>query len=292
MKKSDLSLIRKQLKLNNESKLTMGDIVINYCKADSNTMIYSEKRNFRDLDDDVKELLFKNFKKVLTGDIDKKIYDLSLDLQNKNLVVDSLLNIKQSNNLISKEIGVIMEHILNTYHTDTDYVTIFTNFSVVTSTKKKNKDSEDTDILNKADLVLCTINPISISKKELQIDIRDKTIKTNSALETVIKSSPLEGFTFPAISGGCIDINKIIYYTGNKEPNESFIQKLLNTKIKMTAEKEKSIFQEALKTIIGDKISTQDMYDIYNGMIGDAEEVDYGPDEDTKNDEKVLVLKP
>lgn len=279
MNKNELSKIKKQMKINNEYNCDVKDIYNVYCKVDNKNVIYAEKKMFSKLNQEVQEMIFKNCKKLLTGQLDKKLFELSLDAQEGNSTYESLVSIKQLGSLSIKEMDIIVSNIMEHFRCDVDYVVSFVYMSVTTETKKnKHSDDEEIQLENKNDFIFCSINKATTPKKELKIDTVNKELTTTNVLETTINLNPIEGFVFPSITDGYSDVNKVICYASKIDtPNKDFIEAILPTKILMTAEKEKEIFLEALKSIVGGKIKSEDLHDIYKGILDytfDAEDED------------------
>jgi hypothetical protein len=103
MKKNDVSSIRKELKLDN-TKLKLGEVAGIYVKGDIKQIIGLEKENFDRMDTEKQDLYMKNFKKLLTGQLDSKIFELEFS-DNKlgqNLTQRALIDTLQSNNFIEQ----------------------------------------------------------------------------------------------------------------------------------------------------------------------------------------------
>ena len=75
MNKEDIASIHKELKTNN-SQLKIQEICSYYIKQDSKDILCSEELYFDMMDEERKELYLKNFKKVLSGKIDSKVFEL------------------------------------------------------------------------------------------------------------------------------------------------------------------------------------------------------------------------
>jgi Fe-S cluster biosynthesis and repair protein YggX len=75
MNKHDAASIRKEFKPDN-TKLKLGDVVSIYVKWEHKQIIGIEKEQFSLMDTQKQELYLKNFKKILTGQLDSKLFDL------------------------------------------------------------------------------------------------------------------------------------------------------------------------------------------------------------------------
>ena len=75
MIKKELAHIRKQLKLDHEM-LEIYDILNVYIMKESNEIYHYERQPFALLDREKQELYMANFKKLLTGELDQKMFEL------------------------------------------------------------------------------------------------------------------------------------------------------------------------------------------------------------------------
>ncbi|MUV37656.1 hypothetical protein JNUCC1_01462 [Lentibacillus sp. JNUCC-1] len=75
MNKKDIADIRKQFKLNNDL-LKIHDIFNVYIMKESSEVYHQQSTSFELLEDEQKELFMANFKKVLTGQLDQKLFEL------------------------------------------------------------------------------------------------------------------------------------------------------------------------------------------------------------------------
>ena len=75
MNKSDLAGIRKEFKLENEL-LKVGQIYSVYLKKDNQAIIHSQLEYFDRMDNEKQELYLKNFKKILSGALDTRLFEL------------------------------------------------------------------------------------------------------------------------------------------------------------------------------------------------------------------------
>ncbi|HSI66716.1 MAG TPA: DUF4317 family protein, partial [Planococcus sp. (in: firmicutes)] len=75
MNKKDIADIRKRFKLDTDL-LKIADIYNVYIKAESSEIYHEESRSFSLLDREQQELFLDNFKKVLGGKLDVKLFDV------------------------------------------------------------------------------------------------------------------------------------------------------------------------------------------------------------------------
>lgn len=287
MNKKELADIRKEFKLDS-GMIKIQEIYSvylkkDYDKIDYEQIIYSEFDYFDRMDMDKKELFLGNFKKVLTGALDTKIFELDFqnieEEENSQKLLASALKSSNKND-IEDQINMLIKKISANYKYETDVVVTFIKAEYWLSSSHKNADANESidDAMQGFNFILSSVNKIDVPKRTLKFDYNDKEFKANSALDSVINlNAPLEGFMFPSLTGGYSDFNKILYYASKpKELNTSFIENVLNCGFKFTAEDEKNCFGDILKSIIGDKIKPELMQDIYANIHELAEQSDVG----------------
>ena len=287
MNKKELADIRKEFKLDS-GMMKIQEIYSVYLKKDNvqidfEPVIHSEFDFFDRMDMDKKELFLGNFKKVLTGALDTKIFELDFENIEEDNNTQKLLGsaLKASDkNEIQSYINKLIEKITANYKYETDVVVTFIKAEYWLGSSHRNLDADESidDAVQAFNFILSSVNKIDIPKRTLKYDYTDKEFKANSALDTVINlNAPLEGFMFPSLTNGYSDINKILYYASKpKELNISFIENVLNCGFKFTAEDEKNCFGDILKSIIGDKIKPELMQDIYVNIHELAEQAEEG----------------
>ena len=88
MNKKDIANIRKQFKLNNDL-MKIREIFNVYVKKESGEIYHHISQPFEMLEQEAQELFLPNFKKVLTGHLDTKLFELKF----RHEVEDSTQNI-------------------------------------------------------------------------------------------------------------------------------------------------------------------------------------------------------
>ncbi|MCJ7690860.1 MAG: DUF4317 domain-containing protein [Clostridiaceae bacterium] len=287
MNKKELANIRKEFKLDS-GMMKIQEIYSVYLKKDNvqidfEPVIHSEFDFFDRMDMDKKELFLGNFKKVLTGALDTKIFELDFENIEEDNNTQNLLScaLRETNKEeIQIHINKLIEKIAANYKYDTDVVVTFVKAEYWLGSNHRNLDADESidDAVQAFNFILSSVNKIDIPKRTLKYDYNEKEFRANSALDTVINlNAPLEGFMFPSLTNGYSDINKILYYASKpKELNIPFIENVLNCGFKFTAEDEKNCFSDILKSVIGDKIKPELMQDIYANIYELAQQSDEG----------------
>ncbi|MBU3190416.1 DUF4317 domain-containing protein [Clostridium bowmanii] len=274
MNKKELADIRKEFKLDS-GMMKIQEIYSVYLKKDNvqidfEPVIHSEFDFFDRMDMDKKELFLGNFKKVLTGALDTKIFELDFQSTEEDNNTQTILGTALKSSVkteIESSLNKLIKKIAANYKYETDVVVTFIKAEYWLGSTHRNMDAGESidDAVQAFNFILSSVNKIDVPKRTLKFDYTDKEFKANSTLDSVINlNSPLEGFMFPSLTSGYTDVNKILYYASKpKELNSTFIENVLNCGFKFTAEDEKNCFGDILKSIIGDKIKPELMQDIY-----------------------------
>jgi hypothetical protein len=89
----------------------------------------------------------------------------------------------------------------------------------------------------------------------------------------------LSGFLFPAFNDNAADVNHILYYAGKvNQPDETFINTVLNCEEIITAGEDKDCFELILNKVIGNQVDTKIIANVY-------EEIDKIVQESVENEE-------
>lgn len=282
MNKKDLADIRKEFKLVSYM-LPIKEVYSVYIKKDNGEIITRELEHFEMMEVEKRELYLNNFKKVLTGSLDSKIFELDFKELNEEKGIEvsestqqilyGALNSKES----TAEFGdKIVDKISQNYTYDTDVVINFIRAEYYSGGKKNRgeENSEAEDYVQAVEFILCSVNKVEIPKKVLKFDYAEMKFKPNSALDMTINlNSPLDGFMFPSFTSQYVDVNKVIYYSSKaKQINGTFVEKVLECTIKPTAAEEKENFNTVLGAAVGGKIKPDVMQDVYERISGKLEE--------------------
>ena len=296
MNKKELAAFKKEFKLDSY-KLKLKELYCIYLKKDNLSVIHTEKTYFEVLDTETQELYLNNFKKLLSGSIDTKIFQLGfMDSEEENssqkLLYTALENEMELHDNLDKLIVKIGEN----YKYDTDIVISFIKGEYYqASNKKTDEDNSSDDTMNAFKFIMGSINKVEAPKKALLYDYENQKLRANSSLDIIINiNAPLEGFMFPTIDNGYSDVNKVLYYTGKpKDKNVAFIEDILNCKLTLTAMEEKDSFSAILSSVTGGKTTPTVMQEIYEAIQEKAEEAteDETPSIGVKDLQNILKAK-
>lgn len=269
MNKKDISDLKKEFKIDG-MMLKVKDLRSIYLKKDNFAVIHSDFNYFDRLDIEKQELYLNNCKKLLTGGIDTKLFELEFkDTDSEVNTQGLLINILKSTEgeEMKASVDKIVQKVSENFNYDTDILISIIKAEYWKGVNKKYEDAEESldDYMTAFEFLLVSINKIESPKASLKFDFEAKEFKVNSALDSIINlNSPIEGFLFPTFSGGYSDVNKILYYTSKAGSlNPDFLEGVLNCSKKLTASDEKECFTSIVTSVIGDKINTETLQDIY-----------------------------
>ncbi|MGD6898322.1 DUF4317 domain-containing protein [Bacillus infantis] len=297
MNKKDIAQIRKQFKINNDL-LKISDIFNVYIMKDSSDIFHYQSQPFEMLDQEQQELFLHNFKKMLAGQLDEKLFELKFQRDADN---SSQLILHQG--LLSSDVEgwaeqmlKIVEKLLAVRQYEKDIVITFIHGEYYKPTKRRNDEAEESerDTVYSHPFILCSINNTQEPKKELLFDYVEKEFRYHFVMDPIINlNAPLSGFLFPCFTDNAADVNHVLYSAGKvHEPDHLFIEDVLNGEETMTAQDDKIVFEEIIKDVTGDQLSTSALSTVYeeiNRMIVENEEEE-PPKLDSKDVERVLKM--
>lgn len=297
MNKYDVASIRKELKLDNP-KLKLGDVVSIYVKGDIKQIIGKEKEYFDRMDTEKQELYIKNFKKLLTGQLDSKVFELEFS-DNKlgqNPTQQALINTLQSNQFIEQAEEIALK-IINNCDYQSDFMISFIRGEVYKPMRKEKGDDEsgmDDEVFSFEFFMGC-INPVTIPKTALKFDFEGRAFKADIPMDVMINlTSPLDGFMFPSWNDNSADVNSVVYYSNKANtPNIEFLSKVLECDLHSTAQTEKEQFLEIVQAVAGREIEAEKIANIYESVNyiltrNEEEESSETPSVGLKEMEKIL----
>jgi hypothetical protein len=297
MNKKDIGQIRKQFKKDNDL-LKISSIFNVYIMKESSDIYHHQSQHFEMLDQDQQELFMNNFKKLLAGNLDEKLFELKFQRDTEN---NSQLILHQG--LLSSDVEVWKERMLQIVgkmllnrQYEMDIVITFIRGEYLKPTKRRNEDAEESerDTVYSHPFILCSINNTQEPKKELLFDYVKKEFKYNFVVDPIINlNAPIAGFLFPCFTDNAADVNHILYSAGKvHEPDHQFIEQVLNGEETMTAKDDKIVFEEIIKDVTRDQLNTSTLSNVYeeiNRIIEENEEEEH-PKLDSKDVERVLKM--
>ncbi len=295
LNKKDIANIRKQFKINNDL-LKINDIFNVYIMKESSEIYHHQSVPFDLLEEEQKDLFMANFKKVLTGQLDEKLFELKFqrDVEDSSQLILHQGILSNDTEEWKGQMLRLVEKMLKDKQYEMDIVVTFIQGEYMKPMKRSNEDAEESsrDAVYSNKFILCSMNKTQDPKKELLFDYVEKEFKYNFVVDPVINlKAPISGFLFPTFTENAADVNHVLYSAGKAyELNYHFIEEVLNAEETMTAEDDKVVFEEIVKKITGDQISTSTLSNVYDEIhraIEEHEEDDV-PRLDYKDVESVL----
>lgn len=295
MNKQDIANFRKQFKIDND-RLKISDIFYVYIVKESDVIYHHETIPFEMLEKEQQELFMDSFKSVLTGQLDEKLFELKFqrDVENSSqLILHQGLLSKETEDWKAQMLRLV-EKMLKDKVYEHDIVITFIRGEYRKSAKARNVEAEESesDALFAHSYILGSMNKTQDPRKELLFDYAEKGFKYNIVVDPIINlKTPINGFLFPCFTDHYADVNHVLYAAGKKyEMDDHFIFEVLNAEETMTAQDDKIIFEEIVKKVAGDQLSTttlSNVYDEINRVIEENEEEEV-PRLDYKDVEQVL----
>ncbi|MCM0648971.1 DUF4317 domain-containing protein [Clostridium swellfunianum] len=270
MNKKELNRMKKEFKLDSVM-LNFKEIYNVYIKKDSNSVLYSNLSYFPMIDTEAQELYLNNFKKMLGGALDSKLFELPFiaveEGNEAQLNFDSMYRSEDSENFTQGADKIVAKLLENyTYETDVVLTLAKGDYWVGNKNRKASDEIQELDeVIQSLNFVIGSINKVEPFKKSLVFSYEEKEFKPSSVLDTFINlNTPLDGFMFPTFDNGYADVNKVMYYNSKpKELNYRFIENILSCSMKLTAEEEKQCFTDIIKTVVGESVRPEVIEDMY-----------------------------
>ncbi|CAM4453831.1 DUF4317 domain-containing protein [Paenibacillus tarimensis] len=296
MIKKEIAHIRKQFKLDHEM-LKVFDIMNVYIMKESSEIYHYECQPFALVDREKQELYMGNFKKLLAGELDQKLFELKFQehaeepsqvLLHQGLVTGDT---EEWMNLML----VLVQKMLadKTYERDT--VVTFIRGQYFRPTKGRNEEAEESekDEMFAHPFILCSVNSTEQPRNTLLFDYVEREFKYNVIVDPIIKlSAPDQGFFYPSVTDNASDVNRVLYCAGKaNEPNIQFIEQVLTAEKTVTALEERSIFEEIVKEVAGDQFDAATIAHVYEEIhqIIETNEEEEPPKLDYRDVERMLT---
>ena len=166
-------------------------------------------------------------------------------------ILYSLLKSELKDELICEN---FLNHIANNFQYEGPYA-IITAYCCYTV---RQKDKNDENYNGEDEIyryILTAFCPVSTGSDGFVFDNSSNEIIKKINTELIISQMPSDGFLYPVFSNRSSDINHVMYYVKSAaKPNISMIENVLGCSFVMSAENEKTSFQNILKDVVGDDL--------------------------------------
>ncbi|MGN7764838.1 DUF4317 domain-containing protein [Paenibacillus sp. 22594] len=297
MNKKEVAHIRKQFKLDHEM-LKLFDILNVYIMKETNEIYHWERLPFGLVDREKQELYIGNFKKLLTGELDHKLFELKFQED-----AEDPARVMLHQGLVTGDpeewqdlMMLLVDKMLADAKYEKDMVVTFVRGQYYRPTKSRNDEAEESEKneMFAHPFILCSVNSTEQQRKNLMFDYVEREFKYNIIVDPIVKlSTPEQGFFYPSVTDNYSDVNRILYCTGKSNyPDPQFIEQVLNAERSATALEVRTIFEEIVKEVAGEQLDTTtlaQMYEEIQQVIEDNEEEE-APKLDFKDVERVLKV--
>ncbi len=229
-----------------------------------------------------KEEMFKYFdlfRKTLSGKIGRNLLNLEIPLEEEmpGGAQEFLLRLRDSKLKDDELLNAFYEKVIENYIYAENYyiVLIHAMYDI------PGRASDQTELYDASEEVyeylLCSICPVELSKAGLCYDEEEGQI-TERRREWEV-GAPVKGFLFPAFNDRNTDLHAALYYTKKTEElQEQLTQALFGANIPLSAEAQKSMFQEILGNALENRAGYSIVMDVYDRLYELLEEGKDDPD--------------
>ncbi|MFD1136622.1 DUF4317 domain-containing protein [Paenibacillus urinalis] len=296
MIKKELAHIRKQFKMDHEM-LKLYEILNVYIMKESNEIYHYERQPFELLDREKQELHMANFKKLLTGELDQKLFELKFQEEaeepTRELLHQALVTGDPDE--WTDLMILLVERMMADTHYKQDTVITFVRGQYYRPTKERNEEveeSEKNEVFANS-FILCSVNSTEQQKKTLMFDYVEREYKYNVFVDPIIKlNTPEQGFFYPSVTDNYSDVNRVLYSSGRaNEPNYQFIEEVLKAERTVTAQEERTIFEDIVKEVAGEQLDAATIAHVYEEIhqVIETSDQEEPPRLDYKDVERMLT---
>ncbi|MCJ1909057.1 DUF4317 domain-containing protein [Planococcus ruber] len=272
MNNKDIADIRKRFKLDTDL-LKIAEIYNVYIQGEATEIFHEDSRSFSLLDREQQELFLANFKKVLGGKLDAKLFEVKFLPQEEGQADHTQRLLYEG--LEAEDAAEWQENMqrialkmIEEKPFEKDMVITFIRGTYFKTTKREADETEIDmrDEVYTTPFILGSMNQTELPKSSLVFDFAEKEFKSNILLDPVIKlTSPVGGFLFPGFTDNAADINHIVYSASKaNKPDFQFIENVLNGDEIITAEEDKAVFEEIVKAVIGEEVNSRTLAGLYD----------------------------
>ncbi|MGG5252493.1 DUF4317 domain-containing protein [Neobacillus sp. SM06] len=283
MNKKDIANIRKQFKLDNHL-MNIKEIFNVYVQKESGEIYHHVSQAFQMLEQEAQELFLANFKKVLTGALDAKLFELRFkrDVEDSTqMILFDGLQAATAEDWKEYMLEIVAKLFAHTVY-EFDTMVTFIRGEYRKPVRKRDSEAEEgaDDEVYSNPFILCSLNKTDQPKKALMFDYVEKEFKSYNVFDPIINlDSPMLGFLFPAFNDNAADVNHILYCAGKaNQPDGGFIEEILTCEEIITAQEDKESFEQILKEVMGDAVPASVISNVY-------EEIDKLVQENEENEE-------
>lgn len=240
-----------------------------------------------------------NFKKLLTGELDQKLFELKFQEEaeepTKVLLHQALVtgDPEEWQDLML----VLVDKMMADTQYERDTVVTFVRGQYYRPTKDRNDEAEESEKneMFAHPFILCSVNSTEKQRKALLFDYVEREFKYNVIVDPIVKlSTPEQGFFYPSVTDNYSDVNRVLYCTGKSNfPDPHFIGDVLHAERSVTALEERAIFEDIVKEVAGEELDAGTLAQVYeeiHQVIETNEQEEEPPKLDYTDVERVLTV--
>lgn len=213
------------------------------------------------------------FKRTLSGTLGKNLINMGFPLEQelKGGTQDFLMQLRDSKLTDDDLISEFYDKVIEYY----DYVEHYLILLIHAAYDVPGRPSDGSEMFDASDSVydyiLCSICPVSLSKAGLAYNAVDDRIENR--IRDWIVGKPDKGFLFPAFNDRSVDVHNVLYYTSkSSDLQEGFIGEVLGANIPISAECQKTLFQDIVSEVLNGNVDYKTMQSIHEELMQMLEE--------------------
>lgn len=274
MNKKDIADIRRHFKMDADL-LKIHEIYNVYIRKETSEIYHEEARPFPLLDPEQQELFLANFKKVLGGKLDVKLFEVKFthpeegETGHTQQLLYEGLYAEEPEDWVEQMQTMALKMVQDVQY-ENDLVVTFIRGQYYKTTKRQADETEinPNDDVYTTPFILGSLNLTELPKQSLVFDFVEREFKSNLFINPVIKlASPIGGFLFPTFTDNAADVNHVLYAAGKpNKPDFGFLENVLNGQPIVTADEDKAIFEEIVKSVVGKSMDTKTLAGVYENI--------------------------
>lgn len=213
------------------------------------------------------------FKKTVSGSLGKTLLDMEFPLSQEEPggTQEFLLRLRNSRLEDEALVEEFYEKVIDAFDFSENYYIILIHMVYDIPGKTSDGFTMDDASENVYEGLLCSICPVGLSAPGLSYNATENRMENR--LQDWVMQMPLSGFLFPTFSDRTTDIHHVLYYVKKaKDIYPEFIDAMFGTKIPMTADRQKEVFQTLITETLGESCDYEVVKEIYEQIYEEVTE--------------------
>lgn len=255
MNKKEITEIKKNFTSDN-GYFTTDSILTAFIDAEKN-IVYKDVHSTYTMTVEDRDIYDETLLKVLSTNIGKNINEF--EFPNGAYEEDKAQKILY--HLVKGELKddnaneAFLNHVVSNFVYSGPY-TIISAYCTYNVRQFSNDDEYNDDMDELYRFIITAICPADTGDDGFVFDSDNKEVIKKLNTELIISKAPSDGFIFPVFDNRSSDINHVMVYTKSKaKPNISMVENVMQCNYTMSADLEKSNFQNLLKTVVDEDLN-------------------------------------